>query len=275
MIAKVITGPDAGSPPPSGGSGDGANWGKVIAEILPVVIDWLGGIFSGSSNSRWTNAGPGVHAWFSSYGPQAFLDWMDANYPNGFQDMDTVRKLLVVWLAGKPWGGRSTMLFSDGWGIGYSGVDIGRNWWDPVVDTVYQQMGVDIQASKEEMLRAGRNDMALAVYTDGGIAQQAAQQAAADAVGAANSGTATPEQNNLVGTLLETGLAWMQNGTIHLGGGSTGGGSTGGGSTGGGSTGGGTRTPSVKTGSFPWPILLLGAGALYLANQKNTKKHGK
>ena len=70
--------------------------GPVGAAVGLALGNVVAGLFSGSSSS-WTNAGPGVHAWFTSHGSEGFLAFMRGNYPDKFGDLNTVKMLNYVW----------------------------------------------------------------------------------------------------------------------------------------------------------------------------------
>jgi len=67
-----------------------------MAVVNNFLNDFLVGIFGGGP-SRWENAGQGVHEWFTQFGEQAFLDWMDATHPDKFGSLETVKALHYVW----------------------------------------------------------------------------------------------------------------------------------------------------------------------------------
>lgn len=77
---------------------------NLAEEGVESLVNWIttnvGQMFEdlfGPGPSQWDNAGPGVHQWFTSYGPQAFLDWMRANRPNAFGSLDGVFALYALW----------------------------------------------------------------------------------------------------------------------------------------------------------------------------------
>lgn len=71
---------------PGIGTAVGASVGQTVAN------------FFNGGGSQWSSAGPGVHAWFTAYGPQAFLDWMRQFNPDKFGNLDTVKGLQQVWI---------------------------------------------------------------------------------------------------------------------------------------------------------------------------------
>lgn len=79
------------------GSAGTAAGGAAGSAIASGIIGVVNNIFGGGP-SRWDNAGPGVHDWFTKYGPQAFLDWMAANAPDKFGSLDQVKALYAVWV---------------------------------------------------------------------------------------------------------------------------------------------------------------------------------
>jgi len=288
-----------GEPPPSGSTGAGSSaLGAALQVAVQYVlshagdiVSWFGGLFSGHSAGwhRWQNAGPGVHDWFTKYGPQDFLDWMDKNFPNDFTSVQRVKDLLVLWLADSPWGWKPTFLAPNGFGIGYTGVDVGAQWYTPNTPEQYRLLGIDYAATNAAIQSAKDNDLAkYAVPIPGGAVDVAAQQSSEDAVDAANNGTANGSQMDLLNALLAAGAAWLDaSGIYHFGTPpSTGGTGTGGGTaevpidigvgtrTGTGTnktkapvntdTGGGLTPPETteSTATMLPLLLLLGAGAL-------------
>lgn len=75
----------------------GAALGNALGTLAGNVLNALG---IGGGPSRWANAGPGVHEWFTAYGPQAFLDWMAAQHPDGFGSVDKVKGFYAAWAYG-------------------------------------------------------------------------------------------------------------------------------------------------------------------------------
>jgi len=65
-----------------------------IAAAVVVAVKWL----TGSRPARdWATAGPGVHAWFTALGPQAFLDWVRANNSGALASVKAVQECFLGW----------------------------------------------------------------------------------------------------------------------------------------------------------------------------------
>lgn len=97
----------ATAPAPSAGSqiatGAATTAGAAMAGPLGAAIggalgNLIGGIFGGGGKT-FAQASTEIHNWFrSSAHSQAFLDWMKANHPRAFTDVDTIKKLQWIYL---------------------------------------------------------------------------------------------------------------------------------------------------------------------------------
>jgi hypothetical protein len=87
------------------GAGAGALLGPAGAIIGAVVggvaylAQALGPTISGTP-PQWADAAPGVHQWFTTYGPQTFLDWVRATRPEllASNPQELTKALLLYWL---------------------------------------------------------------------------------------------------------------------------------------------------------------------------------
>lgn len=92
MAAQMATGAAAGAAI----AGVGAIAGAVVAGVV-FLAQYLA---AGQTARDWVNAAPGVHEWFTAYGPQGFLDWVRESRPEllGSNPQELTRALLLWWL---------------------------------------------------------------------------------------------------------------------------------------------------------------------------------
>lgn len=93
-LGAAATGAIAGA----GMAGVGAVLGA-IAGALIVTIGWLVDKIFGHRPSRWDNAGPGVHWWYTNYAPNNFLGWVDAQGESVgiLSSIEASARALLVW----------------------------------------------------------------------------------------------------------------------------------------------------------------------------------
>lgn len=67
-----------------------------------VVTNFVNGLLQslgfGPGPSRWADAAEGVHDWFTQYGEQKLLDFMQAKFPNAIGSLDQVKGVRQYWL---------------------------------------------------------------------------------------------------------------------------------------------------------------------------------
>lgn len=93
---KVLEAAASGAALGSAGLGFGIAVG-VIASVAIVVGEWfVRNVIN--KPSRWDQAGPHVHWWFTNYAPQAYLDWIDSTESFGLlASVSDAAKGLVNW----------------------------------------------------------------------------------------------------------------------------------------------------------------------------------
>lgn len=103
-LSDILGGEDDDNAGGTAGSAVLSAAGTAIAPGVGTLVGAaLGNLVSslfGGGHSSWTNAGAGVHEWFTKYGDQAFLDWMRKERPDDFGNLDTVKALRIVWIFG-------------------------------------------------------------------------------------------------------------------------------------------------------------------------------
>lgn len=217
------TNPGGNSPTPTGGgsggsSGDGS--GGWVATALKTIWPFVKGIVKGWSFSghsagyrRWQNAGPGVHAWFTQWGPQSFLDYMDANHPDGFSSLEQVLTYMPAWALTNP-NGSAFLIMRNGYGISDPRAPY---WYILLTEDAYRDLGIDYQATAARIIADGRNNLTekAPILLPNGVIPQSVYDAAQRAADAANAGTATTDQADLLAALLSGGTAfWNAAGQI-------------------------------------------------------------
>jgi hypothetical protein len=134
-----------------------AGVGAVLGAVIAVGIYLVGALFGGNRPSRWDNAGPGVHAWFTNYGPQAYLYWVESTGNTGvLASVKDAVKGMIVWRLTV----HNNVLFNAGaWYNGindetyilqaYRGTDAGLPYEAAyqLVAQIYADMGVDWSAT--------------------------------------------------------------------------------------------------------------------------------
>lgn len=89
----------------TGGQVAGAAAGTAIAPVIGTAVGAaLGGIIADLFGGRgtWSEAGPGVHDWWTRYGEEPVLAWVRANAPESFATLDATRaaRMLYYWQKG-------------------------------------------------------------------------------------------------------------------------------------------------------------------------------
>lgn len=152
MLAAVATGAGTGAAV----TGPGAPLGAVIGAIVAAVIYIATQIFN-RPPKEWRDAGPGVHQWFNTYGPTAYLEWVRANDRGYLSDVQTANRGLVMFMLDR-W--HYVLIPGE---RGYSGIDdieyINRAGWD-WIRSFYEAMGIDWNATAE-LRRSGVGSPAL------------------------------------------------------------------------------------------------------------------
>lgn len=150
MAAQMATGAAAGAAI----AGVGAVVGAVVAGVV-FLAQYLA---QGRPARDWVNAAPGVHEWFTAYGPQGFLDWVRSTRPEllGSNAQELTRALLLWWLE------RDGVVITDAPGRShYSGIPDfvyynlagGR---DALVG-LYEPLGIDYPRTRMEAHPAGHS----------------------------------------------------------------------------------------------------------------------
>lgn len=150
LAGAIAAGAAVGSAIPLLGTVAGAVVGAVF-----YVAQWLA---SGQVPADWVNAAPGVHEWFTSYGPQGFLDWVRETRPEllASNPQELTRALLLYWLE------RDGVVITDAPGRShYSGIPdhvyyTMAGGYDALV-TLYGQMGIDYPTTRLEAHPAGHS----------------------------------------------------------------------------------------------------------------------
>lgn len=206
-------------------NGDNGGWLNVVGNVVLKYGSLIGQVVKGWSighsagYKRWEDAGAGVHDWFTNYGRQAFLDWMDANHPDGFGSIDEVLSYLPAWAftvtVGDAW-----IVYPGGWG--YYQPDLASHWYkEGITEAAYKALGIDYAATFAKMQAINRNNVTQApesvVYLPGGAIAETASVIAQDAVDAMNSGNASGDDVTMVSELIADGVAWMDAaGVLHF-----------------------------------------------------------
>ena len=114
--------------------------------VTGALLGVVGKIF-GKGPSVYDNAGPGVHAWFTAYAPQKFLDWVKTNAPGAFASIDQAKAIYAAWV----------------WDFNRSIVNPNDpNFHGPLTSQAYAAMGIDYPATVAAMNLYGRG------YTEAG-----------------------------------------------------------------------------------------------------------
>lgn len=180
VAAGMVQGAMIGTSIPGIGTAIGAIIGGISA-----AVPWLLAQF-GPGPSRWENAGPNVHWWFTHYGPQAYLDWLDAQEMTPFGSVADCAKVLVYWhlqTNGKVlwYGGHSTVVTgtNDDYYVynAQFGVDFTESpqTWDQsffAVEKMYADLGIDWRATvalyNSTGMATGIVYLKRAIYNDAG-----------------------------------------------------------------------------------------------------------
>ena len=123
--------------------------GPIGAAVGEAVGGFIASLF-GKKPSMWDAAGPGVHAWFTTHGPEKFLQWMKAKHPTQFGSLDEVKALYPVWL----WEYNRSILNPDE-----------TNFVSSKINEVYAAMGIDYPATIARMKTHGRGYTAAGTVT--------------------------------------------------------------------------------------------------------------
>jgi len=134
LAAAMGTGAAAGAPI----AGVGAVVGAVAGAVMYAVQFFTGGVAR-----DWVDAAPGVHDWFTAYGPEAFLQWVRSERPEllSTNPQELTRALLLWWLE------RDGVVITDA---------PGRSHYNGIPDFVYYNM-------------AGQYDALITLYLPLGI----------------------------------------------------------------------------------------------------------
>lgn len=147
----------------AGAIGAGAAVGSAIPLLGTVAGAVVGAVFylaqwlaEGQVPADWVNAAPGVHEWFTAYGPQGFLDWVRDTRPEllGSNPQELTRALLLYWLE------RDGVVITDAPGRShYSGIPDHVYYTMaggyPALVTLYGQLGIDYPLTRLEAHPAG------------------------------------------------------------------------------------------------------------------------
>lgn len=110
-LKAALSGAAAGAviPPP----GVGAAVGAALAVVV-YAVRWLTG---NRPDARWESAGNGVRAWYTHFGPIAFLDWVRAYNAGSLADVQSTVRTFAAWALEK-----YSIVFTPGLAF-YSGID--------------------------------------------------------------------------------------------------------------------------------------------------------
>lgn len=124
--------------------------GFVVGMLAYVIIwAWMPGTMG------WDEWTPGLHEWFTVYGPQEFLDFVRSDQPELKRATQTslVQALLMFWLQ------RYAVVITDAPGSFYSGIPnstyISQAGGNGVVADIYSKVGVDYRKTRLEGYPAG------------------------------------------------------------------------------------------------------------------------
>lgn len=183
LLAAAGTGAALGA----AAGGIGAPIGAAVAVLIVLVTQFTSGP-ADPYQDMWDNAGNGVHAWFTHFGPVEFLDWCKANNPGALASVTDVNRTLCMWwverygtvlvpgmkfYSGKPDNAYLNLLrpysFGAGYGSSYdstilgelmnpsaAGVAQGLEWYKQEL----WNLGIDYEASAE-MRRNGERGLAM------------------------------------------------------------------------------------------------------------------
>ncbi len=140
--------------------------GMAVAAVIPGVGPLVGLVagavyyaiktFTGGVAKDWVDAAPGVHDWFTRYGPQAFLEYVRAERPEllGATIPEITRALLLWWLE------KDGVVITDAPGKSHYNNEPDWVYWNmaggyaPLVE-LYAAVGVDYPKTRLEAHPAG------------------------------------------------------------------------------------------------------------------------
>jgi len=163
LLSAITSGAVAGTAIP----GIGTVAGAIIAGVVYVATALIGGAF-GPGPSVYDNAGPNVHWWFTTYAPQAYLDWVVASNRNSlFASTAAAAQGYLVWMLEQynwvampppwSWWKAHTTWYDridadyvwDAMGRPSSNTEEGRTAW---LQDFYANFGIDYIATKQRWL---------------------------------------------------------------------------------------------------------------------------